>query len=141
MTQELIASIQTSADAATTKTVSMQRAMVVRRERLNKHIDSVPSSLMTGVRQAQRTRQWHRSHEEATEIAILTARFGCAESQMQDLEKFAEHEHNVARSILNEGRQFYVYVEQQARGFSQAESNAARSNADLELLFIVSVVV
>eukprot|EP00971_Amphidinium_carterae_P029106 572295-Amphidinium_carterae.1 len=69
MTQELIASIQTSADGVTTETVSMQRAMVVRRERLNEHIASVPARLMTGVRDTQRTRQWHRSHEEATEIA------------------------------------------------------------------------
>eukprot|EP00971_Amphidinium_carterae_P005368 107309-Amphidinium_carterae.1 len=42
-----------------------------------------------------------------------------------------------ARSILTEGRQFYVCVEQQARGFSHAEANAARSNvrssADLKL--------
>eukprot|EP00971_Amphidinium_carterae_P045079 886888-Amphidinium_carterae.1 len=49
---------------------------------------------------------------------------------MQDLERFAELEHNTAKNILAEGRQFYVYVEQQARGFSQAESNAACSNAD-----------
>eukprot|EP00971_Amphidinium_carterae_P306261 6086394-Amphidinium_carterae.1 len=52
---------------------------------------------------------------------------------MQNLERFAKLEHNAARSILAEGRQFYVYIEQQARGLSQAESNAARSNADLEL--------
>eukprot|EP00971_Amphidinium_carterae_P123176 2439038-Amphidinium_carterae.1 len=70
---------------------------------------------MAGVRQAQRTRQWHKSHEEATEIATLTAKLGCAESNMQDLERFAEKEHNTARSILAEGRQFYVYIEQQAR--------------------------
>eukprot|EP00971_Amphidinium_carterae_P238135 4727572-Amphidinium_carterae.1 len=68
--------------------MTMQRAMVVRRERLTEHVASVPSSLMAGVRQAQHTRQWHRSHEEATEIAILTARLGCAESNMQDLERF-----------------------------------------------------
>eukprot|EP00971_Amphidinium_carterae_P007629 150995-Amphidinium_carterae.1 len=60
------------------------------------------------------------------QIANLTARLGCAERNMQDLERFAELEHNTARSILAEGRQFYVYVEQQARGFSHAESNAAR---------------
>eukprot|EP00971_Amphidinium_carterae_P017090 337299-Amphidinium_carterae.1 len=33
------------------------------------------------------------------------------ESNMQDLERFAELEHNTAKSILAEGRQFYVYVE------------------------------
>eukprot|EP00971_Amphidinium_carterae_P327401 6458730-Amphidinium_carterae.1 len=69
MTQELIASIQTSADGVTTETMTMQRAMVVRREKLDEHLASVPSSLMQGVRQAQRTRQWHRSHEEAVQIA------------------------------------------------------------------------
>eukprot|EP00971_Amphidinium_carterae_P288335 5724287-Amphidinium_carterae.1 len=110
----------------------MQRAMVVRREKLNEHIASVPASLMTGVRQAHRTRQWQKSHEEGTEIATLTAKLGCAESNMFDLERFAELEHNTAKSILAEGRQFYVHVEQQARGFSQAESDAARSNAELE---------
>eukprot|EP00971_Amphidinium_carterae_P047207 929721-Amphidinium_carterae.1 len=73
--------------------MTMQRAMVVRRERLNEHIASV--------------RQWHRSYEEAT----LTARLRCAESNMQNLERFAELEHNTAKSILAEGRQFYVYVE------------------------------
>eukprot|EP00971_Amphidinium_carterae_P019104 376047-Amphidinium_carterae.1 len=52
---------------------------------------------------------------------------------MQDLEKVAEYEHNVARRILTEGRQFYSHVEQQARGFSQAESQAARNNMDIEL--------
>eukprot|EP00971_Amphidinium_carterae_P131339 2601336-Amphidinium_carterae.1 len=52
---------------------------------------------------------------------------------MRDLERFAQLEHNAATSILAEGRQFYVYVEQQARGFSQAESDAARSNAEIEL--------
>eukprot|EP00971_Amphidinium_carterae_P058793 1162493-Amphidinium_carterae.1 len=76
MTQELIASIQTSADGVTTETKTMQRAMVVRREKLNEHIASGPSSLMAGVRQAQRTRQWHKSHQEATEIATLTAKLG-----------------------------------------------------------------
>eukprot|EP00971_Amphidinium_carterae_P145992 2894019-Amphidinium_carterae.1 len=76
----------------TTETVSMQHVMVVRRERLSEHIASVPARLMTGVRDTQRT-----------------------QSNMQDLERFPEHEHNVAKSILTEGRQFYVYVEQQAR--------------------------
>eukprot|EP00971_Amphidinium_carterae_P102194 2023054-Amphidinium_carterae.1 len=113
--------------------MTMQRAMVVRRERLNEHITSVPSSLMTGVRQAHRTRQWQKSHEEAAEIATLTAKLGCAKNNIHDLERFAELEHNAARSILAEGRQFYVHAEQQARGFSQAKSDAARSNAKLEL--------
>eukprot|EP00971_Amphidinium_carterae_P169343 3355287-Amphidinium_carterae.1 len=45
MTQELIASIQTSADGVTTETMTMQRAMVVRRETLHEHLESVPSSL------------------------------------------------------------------------------------------------
>eukprot|EP00971_Amphidinium_carterae_P321123 6383148-Amphidinium_carterae.1 len=74
MTRELIASIQTSADGVTTETMTMQRTMVVQHERLNEHIASVPSSLMTGVRQAQRTQRWHKSHEEATKIATLTAK-------------------------------------------------------------------
>eukprot|EP00971_Amphidinium_carterae_P014899 294136-Amphidinium_carterae.1 len=47
MTQELIASIQTSTDGVTTETVTMRRAMVARREMLNEHLESVPSSLMT----------------------------------------------------------------------------------------------
>eukprot|EP00971_Amphidinium_carterae_P179508 3560213-Amphidinium_carterae.1 len=55
MTQELIASIQTSAEGVSTETVSMQRAMVVRRERLNEHIASVLARLMTGVRSTHRT--------------------------------------------------------------------------------------
>eukprot|EP00971_Amphidinium_carterae_P326765 6457766-Amphidinium_carterae.1 len=96
-------------------------------------IAGVPARLMTGIRDTHRTRQWQRSHEDATEIEVLTAKLGCAESNIHDLEKVAEHEHSVARCILTEGRQFYAYVEQQARGFSQAESHAARSNADLEL--------
>eukprot|EP00971_Amphidinium_carterae_P252771 5018455-Amphidinium_carterae.1 len=93
--QELIAPIQTSAEGVTTETVSMQRAMVVRRERLNEHIASVPNRLLTGVRSTHRTRQWQRSHEDATEIAILTAKLGFAESNMQDLERVAEHEHTM----------------------------------------------
>eukprot|EP00971_Amphidinium_carterae_P050345 991896-Amphidinium_carterae.3 len=127
------------------KRTSKDQAMIqdynaVRGQRLSPRAGSVkpystpvdrPQAL--GVRDTHRTRQWQKSHEDATEIAVLTARLGCAESNMQDLEKFAEHEHNVAKCILTEGRQFYVYVEQQARGFSQAESNAARSNADIEL--------
>eukprot|EP00971_Amphidinium_carterae_P263914 5235790-Amphidinium_carterae.1 len=90
----------------------MQRAMVVQRERLNENIASIPARLMTGVRSTHRTRQWQGSHEDATEIAILTAKLGCAESNMQDLERVAEHEHNVAKCILTEGRQFYAHVEQ-----------------------------
>eukprot|EP00971_Amphidinium_carterae_P068974 1365515-Amphidinium_carterae.1 len=89
MTQELIASIQTSAEGVSTE--SMQRAMVVRRERLNEHIASasVPARPMTGVRSTHRTRQWQRSHEDATEGAILTAKLGCAESNMQDLQSMS----------------------------------------------------
>eukprot|EP00971_Amphidinium_carterae_P092710 1836017-Amphidinium_carterae.1 len=67
---------------------------------------------MQGVRPGHRTRQWQRSQEEASEIAILAAKLRCTEHNMQDLEKVAEHEHNVARSILTEGRQFYSHVEQ-----------------------------
>eukprot|EP00971_Amphidinium_carterae_P009364 184915-Amphidinium_carterae.1 len=52
---------------------------------------------------------------------------------MQDLEKVTQYEHQVARRILTDGRQFYSHVEQQARGFSQEESRAARSNMDIEL--------
>eukprot|EP00971_Amphidinium_carterae_P323421 6427412-Amphidinium_carterae.1 len=80
--------------------------MVVRREKLTEHLESVPSSLVTGR---------HRSREEAAEIATLSAQLSCAESIIRDLEHFADVEHNAARSILTEGRQFYVYVEQQAR--------------------------
>eukprot|EP00971_Amphidinium_carterae_P014423 284905-Amphidinium_carterae.1 len=94
----------------------MQRAMVVvRQERLHEHIASVPDRLMNGLRHTHRTRQWQRSHEEATDIAVLTAKLGCAESNIHDLEKRAEHKHSVAKCILTEGRQFYAYVEQQAR--------------------------
>eukprot|EP00971_Amphidinium_carterae_P214718 4260878-Amphidinium_carterae.1 len=132
MTHELIASIQTSAEGVMTETMTLQRAMVTRREKLTEHLESVPSSLVNGC-QAQRTRQWHRSREEAAEIATLTAQLSCAESNIRDLEQVSAFEHNVARSILTEGRQFYLYVEQQAKGFSQAEANAARSNADIEL--------
>eukprot|EP00971_Amphidinium_carterae_P109970 2178253-Amphidinium_carterae.1 len=88
---------------------------------------------MQGFRPGHRTRQWQRSQEEASEIAILTAKLRCTEHNMQDLEKVAEYEHSVARSILTEGRQFYSHIEQQARGFSQAESQAARNNMDIEL--------
>eukprot|EP00971_Amphidinium_carterae_P342913 6482382-Amphidinium_carterae.1 len=104
MAQQLIATIQTSAEGVTTETVTMQRAMMVRRKRLNEHIASLPDQIMSGVRPAQRTRQWHQSQEEASEIAILTAKLWCTEHNLYDLEKVAEYEHNVARRILTEGR-------------------------------------
>eukprot|EP00971_Amphidinium_carterae_P297508 5910785-Amphidinium_carterae.1 len=53
MMQELIASIQTLADGVTTKTITMQRAMVTRRKRLAEHLKIVFLSLVTG-RQTQR---------------------------------------------------------------------------------------
>eukprot|EP00971_Amphidinium_carterae_P168290 3334426-Amphidinium_carterae.1 len=36
---------------------------------------------------------------------------------MNDLQHVAEHEHRIAREVLHEGRQFFSYIEQQARGF------------------------
>eukprot|EP00971_Amphidinium_carterae_P061249 1212704-Amphidinium_carterae.1 len=119
MAQQLIVSIRNSADGVTSETSTMQRAMMRRREVLTEHIASVPDQIMQGLRPSQRTRQWQRSQEEASEIAILTAKLRCKEHNMQDVEKVAEYEHQVARRILDEGRQFYSHVEQQARGFSQ----------------------
>eukprot|EP00971_Amphidinium_carterae_P239633 4757375-Amphidinium_carterae.1 len=113
--------------------MTMQHAVQRRREVFTEHIASVPSQIMQDLRPSQRTRQWQRSQEEASEIATLTAKLRCTEHNMQDLEKVAEYEHQVARRILTEGRQFYSHVEQQARGFGQEESRAARSNMDIEL--------
>eukprot|EP00971_Amphidinium_carterae_P051697 1017769-Amphidinium_carterae.1 len=68
----------------------MQRAMLRRREVLTEHIASVPDQIMQGVRPGHRTCQWQRSQEEASEIAILTAKLRCTEHNTQDLEKVAE---------------------------------------------------
>eukprot|EP00971_Amphidinium_carterae_P347498 6489551-Amphidinium_carterae.1 len=81
-----------------------------RQDVLKEHIASVPDQIMQGVRPGQRTCQWQRSQEEASEIAILTAKLRRTEHNLRDLEKVAEYEHNVARNILTEGRQFYFHV-------------------------------
>eukprot|EP00971_Amphidinium_carterae_P315235 6265449-Amphidinium_carterae.1 len=49
MAQELIVSIQTSAEGVTTETLVMQRAMLKRREVLTEHIASVPDQAMQGA--------------------------------------------------------------------------------------------
>eukprot|EP00971_Amphidinium_carterae_P268329 5323684-Amphidinium_carterae.1 len=43
------------------------------------------------------------------------------------------HEHGTAQTVLREGREFYPYVENQARGFGQEESQAAQAHVDREL--------
>eukprot|EP00971_Amphidinium_carterae_P023554 464719-Amphidinium_carterae.2 len=64
---------------------------------------------------------------------MLRAELRCAECNMNDLQRIAEHEHTVAREVLRQGRQFYSYIEQQARGFSQEEAHIARNKFDHEL--------
>eukprot|EP00971_Amphidinium_carterae_P029004 570388-Amphidinium_carterae.1 len=76
MAQQLIVSIKTSADGVTSETSTMQRATIRRREVLTEHIASVPNQTMQGLRPSQRTRQWQRSQEEASEIAILPPSLG-----------------------------------------------------------------
>eukprot|EP00971_Amphidinium_carterae_P092657 1835093-Amphidinium_carterae.1 len=45
----------------------------------------------------------------------------------------AEHEHNVAREVVREGRQFFAFIEDRARGFSQEEAVTAREKCDYGL--------
>eukprot|EP00971_Amphidinium_carterae_P216128 4290040-Amphidinium_carterae.1 len=47
--------------------------------------------------------------------------------------RVAEDEHGTAQTVLREGREFYSYVENQARGFGQEESPAAHAHVDREL--------
>eukprot|EP00971_Amphidinium_carterae_P245810 4881857-Amphidinium_carterae.2 len=63
----------------------------------------------------------------------MRAQLRCAECNMSDLQHIAEHEHNIAREVVREGRQCFSYIEQQARGFSQEEANTARNKCDHEL--------
>eukprot|EP00971_Amphidinium_carterae_P300284 5966269-Amphidinium_carterae.1 len=49
----------------------------------------------------------------------------------------AESESRIAQEVLQEGRQFYFYVEQQDHGFSGEEASTARSKFDHKLRMIV----
>eukprot|EP00971_Amphidinium_carterae_P006548 129147-Amphidinium_carterae.1 len=50
------------------------------------------------------------------------------ESAVQSL-----YENNIAREVVREGRQFFAFIEDSARGFSQEEAVTARSKCDYEL--------
>eukprot|EP00971_Amphidinium_carterae_P149755 2969067-Amphidinium_carterae.1 len=61
------------------------------------------------------------------------ARLECTENNLRDLAKVAEYEHGAAQKVLRDGREFYSYVGNQARGFGQEETQAARDHVDREL--------
>eukprot|EP00971_Amphidinium_carterae_P044486 874893-Amphidinium_carterae.1 len=70
---------------------------------------------------------------EAEEIASLKARLSCVERNAHDLHLMAEHEHNIAREVVREGRQFFAFIEDRARGFGQEEAVTAREKCDYAL--------
>eukprot|EP00971_Amphidinium_carterae_P244992 4864374-Amphidinium_carterae.4 len=61
---------------------------------------------------------------------MLRARLQFTESNAYDAQRIAEYEHSIAKEVLREGRAFNPYVEQQTRGFSLEESQAARTSVD-----------
>eukprot|EP00971_Amphidinium_carterae_P273972 5437517-Amphidinium_carterae.1 len=79
------------------------------------------------------TRAQTRLNEETEEIAILKAKSQFTERNMSDLRRVVTCEHTAACEVLQQGRAFYSYVEQPAKGFNQEESRMARDNFDQEL--------
>ncbi|CAK9052818.1 unnamed protein product, partial [Durusdinium trenchii] len=65
-----------------------------------------------------RTRTATALFQESFELAECRAELSMQEANNADLRCLAEHEYNVATNVVQEGREFYRYVESQARGFA-----------------------
>eukprot|EP00971_Amphidinium_carterae_P319492 6349663-Amphidinium_carterae.1 len=136
MAQQLIASIATSTEGVQTETVRMTETISARQDLLRNHLEQVPEqvAIVAGLRNKTIwTRRETHTLEEAEEIASLKAQLSCVECNACDLKIVAEHEHNVAREVVREGRQFFACIEDRARGFSQEEATTARETCDYEL--------
>eukprot|EP00971_Amphidinium_carterae_P178804 3546579-Amphidinium_carterae.3 len=64
---------------------------------------------------------------------MMRAHLRCAECNMNDLQHIAEHEQLIAHEVVREGRQFFAFIQQRARGFSLEEANIACNKCDYEL--------
>eukprot|EP00971_Amphidinium_carterae_P142083 2814176-Amphidinium_carterae.2 len=58
------------------------------------------------------------------EVHALKARLECTEHGLRDLAIVAECEHGAAQKILRDSREFHSYMEYQARGCGQEETQA-----------------
>eukprot|EP00971_Amphidinium_carterae_P263705 5231711-Amphidinium_carterae.2 len=136
MAQQMIASIATATEGVQTETVRMTEAISARQDLLRNHLEQVPEhvAIVAGLKNKTiRTRQQTHTLEEAEEIACLQARLSCVECNARDFKIVAEHEHNIAQEVVREGRQFFAFIEDRARGFSQEEATTARERCDYEL--------
>eukprot|EP00971_Amphidinium_carterae_P251736 4997998-Amphidinium_carterae.1 len=64
---------------------------------------------------------------------MLRAKLQFTEQNMTDLRRVAECEDHAACEVLQQGRAFYSYVEQQAKGFSHEEHRVARDKREQKL--------
>eukprot|EP00971_Amphidinium_carterae_P224812 4460001-Amphidinium_carterae.1 len=123
MAQEMIMTIQTSADGVRTEQQSMERVFQSRSVMLSEHLANVSQHVVRNAQSGGTSSFWTRNgrlHLETAEVQVLRASLECAEHHLRDLAKFTEYEHGAAQQVLREDREFnsYRYVENQARGNS-----------------------
>eukprot|EP00971_Amphidinium_carterae_P318465 6329878-Amphidinium_carterae.1 len=137
MSREMITTIQTSADGVGTEQQSMERVFQSRTVMLSEHLASVPQHVIqttqSGRTSTVRTRAERCQLEEQEEVAMPRAKLKCTEHNLRDLAKVAAYEHGAIQKMLHDSRGVYSYVENQARGFGQEETQAARNHRNLEV--------
>eukprot|EP00971_Amphidinium_carterae_P170257 3373341-Amphidinium_carterae.2 len=114
----------------------MESVFQTRSRVLNEHLAEVSRRVARTTQSGKPSTVWTRSkslHSEVEEVHALKARLECTEHNLKDLAIVAEYEHGAAQKILRDSREFYSYVENQAHGFGQEETQAAQAHVDREL--------
>eukprot|EP00971_Amphidinium_carterae_P128430 2544113-Amphidinium_carterae.2 len=139
-------SVATSSDAAmrspTPTTTSATPSMITMAQEMIAEIATstdVPEQVarVAGLwNKTIRTRSQTHTLEEAEELPSLRAKLSSVECNARDLHMMAEHEHHIAQEVVREGRQFFAFIEDRARGFQSRrflEAATAREKCDYEL--------
>eukprot|EP00971_Amphidinium_carterae_P326992 6458121-Amphidinium_carterae.1 len=95
---------------------------------LEEHLTEVTRRVVRTTHSGQPSSVWTRGerlYSEVEEVQALRARLECTEHNLRDLARVAEYEHGTAQTILRESREFYSYVDGQARGFGGRNTSRA----------------